>query len=83
MWQGLNTLVKQKSMNGSYHGNFQIETQNRNWYTKTSRIFFIEVKERTNRFFFYTTTWLPPLGCQASPSQGVATGQKLAKSHEE
>ena len=33
--------------------------------------------------FFYTTTWLPPLGCQASPSQGVATGQKLVKSHKE
>ena len=32
-------------------------------------------------FFLYITTWLPPLGCQTSPSQGVATGQKLAKSN--
>ena len=28
-------------------------------------------------FIYYTKTWLPPLGCQTSPSQGVATGQKL------
>ena len=30
-------------------------------------------------FFFHTRTWLPPLGCQTSPSQGVATGQKTWK----
>ena len=30
----------------------------------------------TFQIYFFTKTWLPPLGCQTSPSQGAATGQK-------
>ena len=36
-------------------------------------------KINENCIFFYTMTWLPPPGFQTSPSQGVATGQKLEK----
>ena len=48
---------------------------------------YIEKKTISHRqelfIFFYTKTWLPPQGCQTSPSQSVATGQKTWKTQKE